>query len=47
LATAGFSMIGTFLLVKAVDSIFGLRVPDYEELVGLDLTQHGEAGYHM
>jgi Amt family ammonium transporter len=47
LATAAFSMLGTFILVKAIDSVFGLRVPDYEELVGLDLTQHGEAGYHM
>jgi len=47
LATAAFSMVGTFILVKIVDSIFGLRVPDYEEVVGLDLTQHGEAGYHM
>jgi len=47
LATAAFSMVGTFILVKIVDSIFGLRVPDHEEVVGLDLTQHGEAGYHM
>jgi Amt family ammonium transporter len=47
LATAAFSMVGTFILVKIVDAIFVMRVPDYEELVGLDLTQHGESGYHM
>jgi Amt family ammonium transporter len=47
LATAAFSMVGTYVLVKIVDAVFGMRVPDYEELVGLDLTQHGESGYHM
>jgi Amt family ammonium transporter len=46
-ATAAFSMLGTIILAKIVDMVMGLRVPDYEELVGLDLTQHGEAGYHM
>jgi len=46
-ATMAFSMTGTFILAKIVDKVMGLRVPDYEEAVGLDLTQHGEAGYHM
>lgn len=47
LATAAFSMIGTFLLIKLVDVVMGVRVADHEEAIGLDLTQHGEAGYHM
>ncbi len=47
LATAGFSLVGTFLLVKLVDLFLGIRVADHEEAIGLDLTQHGEAGYHM
>jgi len=46
-ATAAFSMIGTFILIKLVDAVMGIRVPDHEEAIGLDLTQHGEAGYHM
>jgi ammonium transporter, Amt family len=46
-ATAAFSTVGTFILVKLVDLLMGIRVPDHEEAVGLDLTQHGEAGYHM
>lgn len=46
-ATAAFSMIGTFILVKFVDKLMGIRVADHEESIGLDLTQHGEAGYHM
>jgi ammonium transporter, Amt family len=47
LATAAFSMVGTFILLKLVDLVMGIRVADHEEAVGLDLTQHGEAGYHM
>ncbi len=47
LATAAFSALGTFILVKLVDAVLGMRVPDYEEQIGLDLAQHGEAGYHM
>jgi Amt family ammonium transporter len=45
--TAVFSMVATFILIKIVDLLMGIRVPDHEEVIGLDLTQHGEAGYHM
>jgi len=47
LATAAYSMVGTFILVKVLDALMGIRVPEHEEVIGLDLTQHGEAGYHM
>lgn len=47
LATAAFSMLGTLVLLKLVDALVGIRIPDHEEAIGLDLTQHGEAGYHM
>jgi len=47
LATAAFSMTGTYILVKVLDRVMGIRVPEHEEVIGLDLTQHGEAGYHM
>jgi len=30
-----------------VDKLVGLRVSEHEERVGLDLTQHKEAGYTM
>jgi len=46
-ATIAFSMAGTFVLIKLVDLVMGIRVEHHEEVVGLDLTQHGEAGYHM
>ncbi|MBU0714365.1 MAG: ammonium transporter [Verrucomicrobia bacterium] len=34
-------------LLKILDMTMGLRVNDHEERVGLDLTQHREAGYTM
>jgi ammonium transporter, Amt family len=45
--TAVFSAIGTFIILKILDLTIGIRIPDHEEMIGLDLTQHGEAGYHM
>ena len=35
----------SFIILKVVDSIVGLRINDEEELQGLDLTDHGESGY--
>jgi ammonium transporter, Amt family len=45
-ATAAYSMAVTFIIIKVLDKTMGLRIPEHEEVVGLDLTQHGEAGYH-
>ena len=42
-----FSAIGTFVLFKIVDAIVGLRVCKNDEYIGLDLTQHHEAGYTL
>ena len=47
LITLVFSFVVSFLLLKLVDLIVGLRVTEHEERVGLDLTQHKEAGYTM
>ncbi|MFC1523325.1 ammonium transporter [Thermodesulfobacteriota bacterium] len=46
-ATIAYSMIITFIILKIVDMIVGLRVPVEEEVQGLDLTQHSEAGYTL
>jgi Amt family ammonium transporter len=35
----------SFGILKALDKIFGLRVPESEEVSGLDLTQHDETAY--
>jgi Amt family ammonium transporter len=32
-------------LFKVLDATMGLRVTNDEETEGLDITQHGEAGY--
>jgi len=45
LATAIFSGIVTFVLLKILDSVTGIRVSEQDERIGLDLTQHREAGY--
>lgn len=39
------AIVGTLLILKAVDVTIGLRVSEDEEVQGLDLTQHGEEGY--
>jgi Amt family ammonium transporter len=44
-ATIVYTGIGTLILFKIVDVIFGLRVTQKEEEIGLDLTQHHEAAY--
>jgi Amt family ammonium transporter len=36
---------GSFIILKVVDTIFGLRVEEQHEIAGLDLTQHGEVAY--
>ena len=47
LVTVVYSGVVSFLLFKLVDKLVGLRVSEHEERVGLDLTQHKEAGYTM
>jgi len=41
------AIVGTFILLKVVDIIVGLRVSDQEERLGLDLSQHDESGYTL
>jgi Amt family ammonium transporter len=42
-----FSALMSYLLMKLVDKLIGLRVNEHEELVGLDLTQHKESAYTL
>jgi Amt family ammonium transporter len=44
--TAALAAVATFLIVKLVDKVIGLRVDQEEEFVGLDLSQHGERAYN-
>jgi len=46
-AAAAFAAVGTFVLLKVVDLLVGLRVPEEEEVLGLDPSQHGELAYQL
>jgi Amt family ammonium transporter len=41
------AIVGSFVLLKLVDAVLGLRVSEADEYDGLDLTQHGESGYNL
>jgi Amt family ammonium transporter len=45
LITAVYTTIVTFVLLKIVDVVIGLRVSEEDETIGLDLSQHNERGY--
>jgi Amt family ammonium transporter len=44
-AVAAFAFAATWVLGKLVDVTVGLRVGQHEEVIGLDLAQHGERAY--
>jgi Amt family ammonium transporter len=39
------AIVATFVILKILDATMGLRVTQQQELLGLDLSQHGEEGY--
>jgi Amt family ammonium transporter len=41
----GLAALATFVIVRVLDAVMGLRVSEQEEVQGLDLSQHGEEGY--
>jgi len=46
-ATVVYAVVVSWILLKLVDAIMGLRVNGEEEEQGLDWTQHGESGYNL
>src|SRR6202140_3561149 len=42
-----FALVGTLVLLKIVDLLTGVRVPEEYEIEGLDITQHGEEAYNL
>jgi Amt family ammonium transporter len=40
------AIVGTLIILKVVDMTVGLRVSEEHEVMGLDLSQHGEEGYY-
>jgi Amt family ammonium transporter len=47
IVTMAYSIFVTFILLKVIDAVMGLRVPDDEEVIGLDITQHEESAYTL
>jgi len=45
IVTIVFTAVATFVCLKIVDMLIGLRVTDEEETEGLDINQHDERGY--
>ena len=46
-ATFVYTLVVTFVILKVVDAITGLRVSDDEEQQGLDIVSHEEKGYDL
>jgi Amt family ammonium transporter len=44
--TVALAAVGTYLIVKLVNAVLGLRVDQEDESAGLDLSQHGERAYN-
>ena len=44
--TIAFAGTATFVILKVVNALVGLRVSDEDETLGLDLSQHGESAYN-
>ena len=45
LATLVFAFVGSWVLLKVVDALVGLRVSEEDEFLGLDVSQHSENAY--
>ena len=46
-SVAVYTAVITFVLLKVIDVVLGLRVTEDEETEGLDLNQHNERGYDL
>jgi Amt family ammonium transporter len=44
-ATIAYAVVSTFVIVKVVDLILGIRISAKEEELGIDLAVHGEVAY--
>ena len=47
LASWVLAFFGTVIILKILDATMGLRVPEEDEVVGLDLSQHSENAYAL
>lgn len=45
--TVIYTAIITYIILKVLDAVMGLRVTEEEEAVGIDLALHNERGYNL
>ncbi|MBU1285259.1 MAG: ammonium transporter [Gammaproteobacteria bacterium] len=45
--TVVYTAVVTFVILKVIDLVMGLRVSEEEETIGLDLALHNERGYNL
>lgn len=46
-STAVYTLVVSFVILKVIDAVSGLRVDEDTEADGLDLSEHGEVGYDL
>jgi Amt family ammonium transporter len=46
-ATIVYSLVVSFIILYVIKAVMGLRVSEEEEVVGVDTSVHGEAGYNI
>ncbi len=44
--TIVYTVVASFVILKVVDVVIGLRIEEDSELQGLDVSSHGESGYN-
>ena len=44
--TIDWTVIASYFILQVISVVIGLRVDQQNEIEGLDLSQHGERGYH-
>jgi len=44
--TVLWTAIASYIILKVISATIGLRVDEQDEIEGLDISQHGERGYH-
>ena len=47
IATVAYTALATFIILKVLGAVMGLRVDDEQETMGLDISQHDERGYDL
>ena len=47
IATVIFTAVVTWVILKVIDALVGLRVTEEQEIEGLDIVLHEERGYDL